>query len=177
MSNNYYLGQTPEEFMNQTSRYFYGIARNADGFLTVTKVNLDTSTEAISLEDPNSVGTLDQTYDQFEEGVDFFEGVDATTRMPNYQGLKFEQYKWSADDLYYYVDGQGNLVVRVDFPYNYSEGATSYVLPETILVGASVDLGTLLGSTNPMENLNIVDLSLISDHEGTLIALDMGTIV
>lgn len=176
MANNYYLGQTPEEFFNQTSRYFYGLARTDDGFIAVTKINLDIDSEPVSLENPAAITDYTQTFDQFEEGVDFFEGVDQVTRMPNYQGMKYEQYKWSPDDLYYYVDGDGNLVVRTDFPYNYSEGATFYTNPELVLVGSGVDLGTITGNMNPMENRNIVDLSLVSDHEGTLIALDMGSI-
>ena len=175
MANNYYLGQTPEEFLSQTSRYFYGITRTTEGFLKVTKVNLDSSTDSNNLE---NVGALSQTFDDFEEGVDFFEGVDATTHMPNYVGMNFEQYKWSSDDLYYFVDGNGVLTVRVDIPYNYAFGAKYFVLPETLLSGsASYDLGTVLGTKNPMENTNVSDLSLISDPEGTIIALDMGTIV
>lgn len=174
-ANTYYLGQTPEEYFNKTEKYFYGVKRDAQGFLVVTKVNLDTSPDSIDIVDLPSMGNLDQTFDMLEEGVDFFEGVD-TDRTDNYVGLNFEQYKWSADDLYYYVDGEGRLCVRVNVPYNYAEGVTQRVAPESILFGSTVDLGTLAGYA-PLENTSVIDLGLITDNELTIIPLTMGSIV
>ena len=188
MANNFYLGQTPEQFLNQTARYFYGMTRTKDGFLKVTKINLDSDTDQVSLEDLTSLSS-NGYFDNFEEGVDFFEGVDGTTKMPNYSGLNYEQYKWSPDDLYYYVDANGVLSVRVDVPYNYSFGVITQVAPQTLLTGSttpgnllthvlanSYNLGTIIGTGNPMENINASNLSTISDDEGTLYAIDMGTI-
>jgi hypothetical protein len=188
MANNFYLGQTPEFFLNQTARYFYGMTRTTDGFLKVTKVNLDSDTDPINLENLTTLNS-NGFYDNFEEGIDFFEGVNGTTRMPNYAGLNFEQYKWSADDLYYYVDADGVLSVRVDIPYNYAFGVIAQVAPQTLLTGStsqanlithilanSYDFGTIIGTGNPMENVNASNLSTISDDEGALYAIDMGTI-
>ena len=175
MANNYYLGQTPEEFFNKNERYFYGIRRDENGFLALSKMNMDTSTDAIEVQNLNLTGEIERTYDGFEDGVDFFDGVDAA-RNTNFQGLKYEQYKWSADDLYYYVDGQGQLCVRINIPYNYSEGITQYILPEDYFISDTLDLGAI-SKINPLDNNNIIDLSLISDTEGTIIALDMGSIV
>jgi hypothetical protein len=174
-ANTYYLGQTPEEYFNKTEKYFYGVKRDSEGFLVVTKVNLDTSPDSIDIVNMSTMGALDQTFDMLEEGVDFFEGID-TDRTNNYQGLNFEQYKWSADDLYYYVDGEGRLCVRVNIPYNYSEGVVNRVLAETILIGSAVDLGTIAGY-KPLENTTVIDFGLISDNEATIIPLTMGTIV
>jgi hypothetical protein len=183
MANNFYLGQSPEFFLNQTARYFYGMSRTSDGFLKVTKVNLDSDLEPVTLSDATG------TYDNFEEGIDFFEGVDGTTRMPNYTGMNFEQYKWSPDDLYYYVDANGVLSVRVDTPYNYSFGVIKQVAAQTLLTGSTVsanlvahieangyNLGTIIGTGNPMENINASNLSTVTDDEGALYAIDMGTI-
>lgn len=188
MANNFYLGQTPEQFLNQTARYFYGMTRTNDGFLKVTKVNLDSDTDPVSLEDLTTLNS-NGFYDNFEEGIDFFEGVDGTTRMPNYAGLNFEQYKWSPDDLYYYVDANGVLSVRVDVPYNYSFGVVTQVAPQTLLTGStssanavahilanSYNFGTITSTGNPMENVNASNLSTISDDEGAIYAIDMGTI-
>jgi len=188
MANNFYLGQTPEEFFNQTARYFYGMNRTADGFLKVTKINLDSDPDPVSLEDLTTLNTTG-FYDNLEQGVDFFEGVDGTTHMPNYSGLNFEQYKWSPDDLYYYVDANGVLSVRVDVPYNYAFGVTTQVLAETLLTGSTAaanpvahilangySFGTIIGTGNPLENINASNLSTVSDIEGTLYAIDMGTI-
>ena len=183
MANNFNLGHSPEFFLNQTARYFYGMSRTDDWFIKITKVNLDSDLEPVSISDATG------TYDNFEEGVDFFEGVDGTSKMPNYSGMNFEQYKWSADDLYYYVDANGILSVRVDTPYNYSFGVITQVAPQTLLTGSttpanviahilenSYNFGTIIGTGNPMENVNASNLSTISDDEGALYAIDMGTI-
>lgn len=175
MANNYYLGQTPEEFFNKNERYFYGIRRDENGFLALTKVNMDTSTDAIEVQDLNSIGSIERTYDGFEDGVDFFDGVDAA-RVAAFTGLKYEQYKWSADDLYYYVNGEGQLCVRINIPYNYSEGITQNILPENFFIGDPLDLGAV-SQINPLDNVNLINLSVISDNEGAIYALDMGTIV
>ena len=174
MANNYYLGQTPEEYFNKNERYFYGIKRDANGFLVLTKVNMDSSTDSIDIQDLNHIGSLERTFDGFEEGVDYFDGVDAA-RNESFQGLNFEQYKWSADDLYYYVDGQGQLCVRINVPYNYSEGTTQKILPENFFVSDPLDLGAVT-NTNPLDNINLLDLGLIADNEGTIYAIDMGSI-
>lgn len=190
MANNYYLGQTPVEFMNQTPRYFYGLTRTDDGFLKLTKINMDTSTESISLENLKTVGDVSDVYDGFEEGVDFFDGIDPTTRMPNYTGMNFEQYRWSADDAYYYVDGNGVLCVRVDVPYNYASGMVTYQDPEDLfnydfdgvgVIAQDVDLAFIktdaVGKVYvPLENTTVVKLGLVSDTEATVNALDLGTI-
>jgi hypothetical protein len=174
MANNYYLGQTPEEFFNKNERYFYGIKRDTNGFLVLTKVNMDSSTDSIDIQDLNNIGSLERTFDGFEDGVDYFDGVDAA-RNESFQGLNFEQYKWSADDLYYYVDGQGQLCVRINVPYNYSEGTTQKILPEQFFVSDPLDLGAVT-NTNPLDNINLLDLGLIADNEGTIYAIDMGSI-
>lgn len=191
MANNYYLGQTPAEFMNQTPRYFYGMTRTEDGFLKLTKINLDTSSESINLENMKYTGEVNSVFDGFEEGVDFFEGVDPVTRMPNYTGMNFEQYRWSADDSYYYVDGNGVLCVRVDVPYNYSSGMVTSQEPEELfnydfdgvgVIAQDVDLAFVKtdGSGKeyiPLANTTEVKLGLVSDTEATVNALDLGTIV
>jgi len=165
--------------------------------LKIEKINLDSDPDPVSLQNSStfSLGTLTENqveaelFDQFEEGVDFFEGVDNTTRMPNYVGLNYEQYKWSPDDLYYYIDGNGVLSVRVDVPYNYSFGVTTTVNPEILLTnstapansGAQVlaggyNLGTIVSTGNPLENVTSTNLSFVTDTEGTLYAINMGTI-
>lgn len=174
-ANNYYLGQTPEEYFNKNEKWFYGIKRDANGFLVLTKVNLDSSTDTIELQDLNNIGAIERTYDGFEEGVDYFDGVDAA-RNQSFVGLNFEQYKWAADDLYYYVNGEGQLCVRINVPYNYSEGITQRILPENYFVNDPIDFGAV-SNINPLDNVDILDLGLISDNEGTIYAIDLGSIV
>ena len=186
MANNFYLGQTPEEFLSSNPRYFYGMSKTDDGFLKVTKINLDTDPDPLNLEKLSTLSSSPAPFDNFEEGIDFFEGVDGTTHMPNYSGMNYEQYKWSPDDLYYYVDANGVLSVRVDVPYNYSFGVITQVPAQTLLTGStsqantglhilanSYTLGTIISTGNPMENSTISDLSTVRDDEGTLYAIDM----
>lgn len=174
-ANNYYLGQTPEEFFNKNERYFYGIRRDENGFLALSKISMDSSTDSIDVQNLMNTGSIEQTYDGFEEGVDFFDGIDAA-RNQNFAGLKYEQYKWSADDLYYYVDGQGQLCVRINVPYNYAEGITQNILPENFFTSSILNLG-VVSNINPLDNNDILDLGLVSDQELTVYALDMGSIV
>jgi hypothetical protein len=193
MANNYYLGQTPAEFLTQTPRYFYGLTRTTDGFLKVTKINLDTSPDTIALENPSTLQNVSQIYDGFEEGVDFFEVIDPTTRMPNYTGMNFEQWRWSPDDAYYYINGNGELCVRLDYPYNYATGVTTNIDPVTLFnydfdgtgtpgsgLAQNVNLEFITNdgtNTYPVNaNTNIADIGNVNDPEATVIALDLGSI-
>jgi hypothetical protein len=169
----YYIGKTVE---TQDARYFYGLRRDDDtGFLILDKINLDKGTDTLELVDLSAVeGNLPE-FENLQEGVDFFDGRTVDHEL-QYDGLNYEQYKWSSDNLYYYVDGSGQLVVRINKPYNYSEGVTTVLAPSEFLRGSPVDLGSVAIS-NPLENRNILDLGLVTDTEATVTALDAGVIV
>lgn len=170
----YYIGKTPNN--QQSDRFFYGIKRDDDsGFLILDKVNLDKSLDTLEIVNLAKVTGELQTFENLQEGVDFFDGRGVDHNL-QYDGLNYEQFKWSGDNLYYYVDEEGQLSVRVNTPYNYSEGVTTLAKPSDVLKGDPVDLG-LVYSANPLENQVIVDLGRVTDLETTVLAIDEGSIV
>ena len=99
-------------------RYFYGLQRLDDGTLYFYKVDQITSTASIPLNVP---GSSANNFENFEYGVDYFDGRSATTHTRPYPNLIFDQYRWDSKNCYYYIDGQGNLVVRINQTYTYTQ--------------------------------------------------------
>lgn len=171
----YYIGRSIDSYNKREERYFYGLRRDdTTGFITVDKVNLDKSLDTVQLVNLEGLTGEGTVFENLQEGIDFFEGRSVDHEL-KYDGLNYEQYRWSKDDLYYYIDSDGQLTVRINSPYNYPEGVTAYVLPQQVLTGNPIDLG-LIASINPLENLNIVDLGLVIDTELTVLAIDLGSI-
>lgn len=173
---NYYIGRSLENYDKREERYFYGLKRDDDtGFVSIDKVNLDKSLDTLQLVNLRGLTGEGTVFENLQEGIDFFEGRDISHEL-KYDGLNYEQYKWSADDLYYYIDAEGQLAVRINSPYYYPDGVTTKLLPQQVLTGDPIELGQILGS-NPLENQNIVDLGFVNDRELTILAIDAGTIV
>ena len=99
------------------ARYFLALQRLDDGTLYFYKVDQVASKTSISVNNP---GPNAYNFENFEYGVDFFDGRLATDHSRPYPNLVFDQYRWDSKDCYYYIDTQGNLVVRVNQAYNYS---------------------------------------------------------
>ena len=99
-------------------RYFYGLQRLDDGTLYFYKVDQIASTASIPLNVP---GASANNFENFEYGVDYFDGRSATTHTRPYPNLIFDQYRWDSKNCYYYIDGQGNLVVRINQTYTYTQ--------------------------------------------------------
>jgi len=99
-------------------RYFYGLRRDDDGALYFTRNDqLGTST-AITL---NVAGSNANNFENFEYGVDFFDGRLATDHSRPYPNLYFDQYRWDNKNCFYYLDqATGQLVVRINQAYTYS---------------------------------------------------------
>ena len=170
----YYIGRNLDSYNKREERYFYGLKRNDDdGFVIIDKVNLDKSLDTVQLVNLQGLTGEGTVYDNIQEGIDFFEGRSVDHEL-KYDGLNYEQYKWSADDLYYYIDAEGQLTVRINKPYLYPDGVTTILLPSQVLLGNPIDLGALSG--NPLANQNIVDLGLVNDPELPLLTIDLGSI-
>jgi hypothetical protein len=99
------------------SRFFYGLRREDDGTLLFTKVDQIASSASISI---NVAGSNGNNFENFEYGVDFFDGRLATDHSRPYTNLYFDQYRWDNKNSYYYIDSQGNLVVRINSTYAYT---------------------------------------------------------
>jgi hypothetical protein len=116
----YYAGNE----LNQSSllgdgnpRYFYGLRRLDDGTLFFDKIDQLTSTAPITL---NVAGVNSNNFENFEYGVDFFDGRLATDHSRPYPNLYFDQYRWDDKNCFYYLDNTGQLVVRINQTYTYS---------------------------------------------------------
>ena len=116
----YYVGNefNLSDFLGEGNpRFFYGLRRLDDGTLFFDKVDQVTSTASIAVNIP---GPNTGNFENFEYGVDFFDGRLATDHSRPYPNLYFDQYRWDNKNCYYYLDTQGNLVVRVNQAYTYS---------------------------------------------------------
>jgi hypothetical protein len=99
-------------------RYFYGLRREDDGTLYFTRNDQLTSTSAITL---NVAGSNSNNFENFEYGVDFFDGRLATDHSRPYPNLYFDQYRWDNKNCYYYIDqATGQLIVRINQAYTYT---------------------------------------------------------
>ena len=115
----YYIGQ-----VDQTSilgvgnpRYFYALRRDEQGLLTFTKVDQLLGTDDIEV---NVAGAGSETYEDFEYGVDFFEGRLPATHLRPYENLNFDQYRWDNKNIYYYINTNGQLVAKTKQPHSYT---------------------------------------------------------
>lgn len=121
MTSPYYLGRSPDQVLGDSPQYFYGIRRNEDGELFLVRSDQLLDNDAIEINNPEA---MTETFDDFEAGVDYFEGVDADHNIV-YSGLKYTQYKWDDRAIFYYVDSNGNLVMRINRGYSYPVGTSS----------------------------------------------------
>ena len=99
-------------------RYFYGLQRTDDGTLYFYKVDQLSSSASIAINVP---GPNTGNFENFEYGVDFFDGRLATDHSRPYPNLVFDQYRWDNKNCYYYLDNTGELLVRINQVYNYSQ--------------------------------------------------------
>lgn len=121
MSNAYYLGRTPEETLGNSPRYWYAIRRNQDGELFIVRSDQLLDNEAYSLNIP---GPSSEDFDDFEIGVDFFDGIDENHEAVK-ENMYYPQYKWDNRSIFYYIDSEGMLVQRINKGYTYPTGISS----------------------------------------------------
>ena len=117
MSN--FLGQSVSELVGQTdARYFYGLRRTDQGELYLAKIDQLKGGETVEINIPGD--PLDN-WEDFEQGESFFEGRDVKHQKV-YKNLNYEQYKWDNRSLLYYIDGDGQLVLKVNEDHTYPTG-------------------------------------------------------
>ena len=102
-------------------RYLYALRRvdggADDGTLYFDKIDQLTSTDTLTINVPGSIGN---NFENFEYGVDFFDGRLAVDHSRPYSNLYFDQYRWDNKNCYYYINASGELVVRINQAYSYS---------------------------------------------------------
>ena len=121
MPSTYYLGQSPDEALGDSPRYWYALRRNEDGELFIVRSDQLTDKESYEI---NTPGNPTENFEDCEPGVDYFEGVGANHEAA-FDNLKYTQYRWDDRSMFYYVDGQGQLVQRINQGYAYPVGISS----------------------------------------------------
>lgn len=121
----YYIGSSPQTVLDGISKkYLYGLRRNDDGELFLIRVNQLGGGESNSIT-INEQGTRDNSFPDFEEGVDYLEGIDENHDVV-YTNLRYPQLKWDSRSLTFYVEeGNGQFVQRVSENYRYPEKISS----------------------------------------------------
>ena len=122
MSNsNYYIGRDPVETLGDSPRYWYALRRNDDGELYIVRSDQVTDKEAYTI---NEVGNPTENFEDFEPGIDHFEGVDENHNKV-FDNMKYTQYRWDDRSIFYYVGTDGQLVQRIFQGYEYPSGISS----------------------------------------------------
>lgn len=121
MPSTYYIGTSPEESLGDSPRYFYGLRRNDHGELFFVRSDQLADIDDVVINEP---GSLADTFQDFEAGVDYLDGIDAEHEIL-YENMKYPQYKWDNRSLFFYVDSQGQLVIRINRGYTYPVGISA----------------------------------------------------
>jgi hypothetical protein len=116
----YYVGNSPQDVLSgYLKRYFYGIRRNDDGELFIVRADQLTGDSIVVV---NDIGIDENNFLDFEEGINFLEGLDQNHDVvhPN---LRYTQFKWDGRPLTYFVDPvDGQFILRVGEDYQYPDG-------------------------------------------------------
>ena len=104
-------------------RYFYGLRRTDEGELYIGKVDQLSANDPITI---NLPGNIDDNYKEFDQGYDFYEGRELNHCKP-FKNLKYEQFRWDDVNLNYYINDEGEFVVRLNS--NRGDGTITY--PQT----------------------------------------------
>ena len=104
-------------------RYFYGLRRTDEGELYIGKVDQLSANDPVTI---NLHGNIDDNYKEFDQGYDFYEGRDLNHSKP-FKNLKYEQFRWDDVNLNYYINDEGEFVVRLNS--NRGDGTITY--PQT----------------------------------------------
>lgn len=115
---NYYLGSSPENVLGDTPRYFYALRKNENGSLYFLKNDNLKAGASIEI---NEVGNLEDNFNDFEVGVDFYEGINAN-HIPEFENLIYQQYRWDNRPIYYFINAEGVLVAKVNEGHTYTPG-------------------------------------------------------
>ena len=117
----YYVGNNPQDVLDGfIKRYFYGLRRNDDGelFLVVSDQLGSGDDNSVVI---NDIGPSEENFPDFEEGIDFLDGVDEDHNVV-YANLRYPQIRWDGRSLVYYIDPtDGQFIMRISEGYDYPE--------------------------------------------------------
>jgi hypothetical protein len=117
----YYIGGQPSDAVGDSNiRYFYAIRRSDDGMVYFIKVDQLQDDDAVVI---NNAGLSENDFTEFEYGVDFFDGRLEEDHSRPYSNLQWDQYRWDNRNMFYYINGNGEFVVRLNKEYVYPAGS------------------------------------------------------
>lgn len=116
----YYIGgeaKTSDLLGQGNTRFFYALRRTDDGLLFFSKIDQIKDTDTIII---NVAGPNDENYEDFEYGVDYFDGRLESDHSRPFTNLYWDQYRWDDKNCYYYINDNGELIVRINQAYAYA---------------------------------------------------------
>jgi hypothetical protein len=117
----FYIGSDPAANAGEQSiRYFYAIRRDDDGMLYFVKVDQIKDDDAVIINNP---GLTQNDFTELEYGVDFFDGRLEEDHSRPFSNLQWDQYRWDNRNIFYYIDGNGEFIVRLNKEYIYPAGS------------------------------------------------------
>lgn len=117
----YYVGNNPDLLLSQLgeTRFLYALRKDEQGYLYLYKTDqLAGNNDTFQI---NKVGDdTGKDYVDFEFGVDFFDGrLENHEIDPTIENINWEQWRWDSRNIFYYINDNGEFVVRVNQPYDY----------------------------------------------------------
>jgi hypothetical protein len=117
-----YTGFNPDQILNGLhSRYFYALRRTEEGELFLSKVDQLKKGDSVEINKP---GDPSGNFPFFQEGQNFYEGRDVYHNLI-YANLNYEQWEWEGRNLLYYVNDDGDLVVKIDEHHSFDDTVSS----------------------------------------------------
>ena len=114
----YYIGEVNSSDLlgADNPRYFLALRRTDDGELFFAKIDQIKDTDSITI---NVAGPNEDNFEEFEYGVDYFDGRLEEDHSRPHPNLYYDQYRWDNKNVFYYINSNGELVARVNQAYSY----------------------------------------------------------
>lgn len=113
-------GNQGQNYYDIENRFFYGLRRNDNGEVFLSKVDQTKKGESVQIATGNISGT---SFTDFEVGQNFFEGRDIFHELV-FDDLKYEQFKWDNRDIFFYVDDDGYFSIKINEKHIYDDNAS-----------------------------------------------------
>jgi len=120
----YYIGTSPQDVLDGfIKRYMYGLRRNEDGELFLIRIDQLSGNDATAT--INDLGVAAENFLDFEEGIDYLEGIDESHDKVN-GNLRYPQLRWDGRSLQYFIDPQdGQFIQRISQAYTVPDNISS----------------------------------------------------
>jgi hypothetical protein len=155
----YYVGNENNlsDLLGQNNpRYFYALRRTEQGDLYFAKIDQIKDSDTIVINDP---GLTENNFEDFQYGVDFFDGRTEAEHDRPFTNFHWDQYRWDSKNTFYYINDNGEFVVRINQQYKYDALFTGSIAGTTMTVTAVeygvLQVGMTLRGTGVDDNITI----------------------